>query len=170
MEQGDGIEDYLISITETSKTFNEYVCLDLGYDLVFVTFKLAGVDENDNTAILMNYPKKIENTDNYEYVTYRKVLFHGTQPKIVGLPSGGWDFKASQWGIHYNPEFTVDKQKVTDSKTGETNYNVSNPDNNNFTFTFTKIASGTGYDVTKTKTYEHYKINRLVPKKQNTEL
>ena len=61
-------------------------CLDLGYDLVFVTLIPVGLDAFDNAEVTISYPHKTTG----DPTQYRKVVLHGTEPQIVGLPSNHW--------------------------------------------------------------------------------
>ena len=95
------LDKYKIEFAETYKSFTNYICLDLGYDLVYVNFTVEGLDKGDVVAIICNYPK------DDDYVQYRKVLFVGngtSQPvtKQISLPSGYWSFAASDWSYNYS--------------------------------------------------------------------
>lgn len=99
------IVDYIVPFEEGVKSkpiANKYICLDLGYDLVFVTLQASGL-EHENTAIItMSYPKKdAEGNPTSESVQYRKVLIMGNGSRIVGLPSGDWKFAATDWDFKY---------------------------------------------------------------------
>jgi len=72
-------------------------CLDLGYDLVFVTLIPVGLDAFDNAAVTISYPHKTTG----DPTQYRKVVLHGTEPQIVGLPSNHWQFVATPWSFTY---------------------------------------------------------------------
>ena len=85
-------------------------CLDLGYDLVFVTLIPVGLDAFDNAAVTISYPHKTTG----DSTQYRKVVLHGTEPQIVGLPSNHWQFVATPWSFTYEiPSY--DPQHATET-------------------------------------------------------
>ena len=160
------ITKYILDKTR-QYTFTNYVCLDLGYDLVFVDFTVTGLSSYDNAEIWMSYPK-LNNPDNPNDtsttdVVYRKVLFNGSQTKTVGLPSGDWKFKTSEWIVHYKrPTFSTVFNTVAE------NVPITlNRSNRLVTIVFEALQSESGsgsyVDRTKAKVYENYKINRMIP-------
>lgn len=80
--------------------FTDEQCLDLGYDLVFVTLIPVGLDDNDNAVITISYPHRI----NGVATVYRKVILVGDKPLIVGLPSNYWKFNVTSWSFTYDKE------------------------------------------------------------------
>jgi hypothetical protein len=85
-------------------------CLDLGYDLVFVTLIPVGLDAFDNAEVTISYPHKTTG----DPTQYRKVVLHGTEPQIVGLPSNHWQFVATPWSFTYEiPSY--DPQHATET-------------------------------------------------------
>ena len=75
-------------------------CLDLGYDLVFVTLNPQGLKAGDNAAITISYPHKTTG----EATEYRKIVLAGNKQQIVGLPSNRWQFHATPWSFTYDNE------------------------------------------------------------------
>ena len=153
------ITKYILDKTK-ELTFKNYVCLDLGYDLVFVDFTVTGLSLFDNAEIWMSYPKLINpdnsNDESTTDVVYRKVLFNGPQTKTVGLPSGQWKFKTSEWIVSY--------KRPTFNGVGENVPIVLNRSARDVTILFESLAPEAGSaDRTKAKVYEHYKINRMIP-------
>lgn len=85
---------------------DDYVCLDLGYDLVFFTLRNIGLKYNDDCAITFTYDKKNENGDGTTPTIYRKILFTGKANDVefdttIGLPSGDWTISETKWSYKY---------------------------------------------------------------------
>ena len=84
---------------------NKTICLDLGYDLVFVTLVATGLAEDDHAEIEMLYPKATQG--GVEKVSYRSVLFTGVDGSnssvVIGIPSGDWYLVGTDLGVKYNP-------------------------------------------------------------------
>ena len=99
------LEGYIVNIRDENnqeipqKDFkNKYLCLDLGYDMVFVTLTTEGLVGNE--IITMSYPMKVEGVlqkDNP--ILYREITFNGNTSKVVGLPSGYWQLGTK--GLNY---------------------------------------------------------------------
>ncbi len=111
---------------------DDYICLCLGYELIYVTLQKKGLDAGDVVTFNIKYKDKITGS----LVTYRKVYVLGTSSEIdkknIVLPTGKWLFQESDWGWKYetNPQYmnnagvdprdpedgtieiTVDKNKV----------------------------------------------------------
>ena len=87
------------------KTISDRICLDLGYDLVFVTLVATGLAEDDHAEIEMLYPKATQG--GVEKVSYRSVLFTGVDGSnssvVIGIPSGDWYLEGTDLGVKYNP-------------------------------------------------------------------
>ena len=143
---------------ETSKTITRYLCLDLGYDLVFVTVNVQGLDLGDDAIVTMSYPEKNANGDlTGKSVQYRNVLFtqktsaSSTIVKTVGLPSGDWKFDATGWTYKYNsPSFapTHTNGYISIVRGGITEVSI----------TFAKINNDQKQNV---KEYMHRIVNRM---------
>lgn len=119
-------------------------CLDLGYDLVFVTLTPVGLDAFDNAAVTISYPNKITG----EPEQYRKVVLHGKEQQIVGLPSNHWQFVATPWSFTYEiPSY--DPQHATEtSGTEKKGYILIKRDHNqeiNITFVQKQADTEKGY-------------------------
>lgn len=91
-----------------------YACITLGYDLVFVEFIKAGLNENEDASFLFSYLKN----DLVNYEDYIKILLTGAKNganirRVVALPSGEWRIKESTWGGRYlAPEFYTSSDKT----------------------------------------------------------
>lgn len=97
LDSGRNIEDYMVDIPlNGTRSFNNYICLDLGYDLVYVDLTVIGLKDGDYAAIICNYPKDGNPTQ------YRKLLFKNEDTKQIALPKGYWQFVASDWSYAYN--------------------------------------------------------------------
>ncbi len=153
------IVKYILEKNSTH-TFDNYVCLDLGYDLVFVELTTSGLSSFDNLDIMMSYPRLINpddpNDKRTEDILYRTVLFNGEQTKIVGLPSGDWKFSASDWIIDYKRPTFNNKAENTALKIDRLNKNIS--------INISPIEQDAGQpDKRKAKVYESYRVNRMIP-------
>ena len=84
---------------DSSKTISDYICLDLGYDLVFVTLKALGLLNEDQAKIDLFYRVKDNSTDvaRYTGVLFTGIANNGEVVREIGLPSGDWQFKPSDW-------------------------------------------------------------------------
>ena len=104
---------------DSSHEVVNYVCLDLGYDLVFVKIKNIGLQLNDDCAVTISYDKVKTDANGevikdgngnptYVLTEYRKILFSGNNNNSVydteiGLPSNdSWKFKVTQWSYKYD--------------------------------------------------------------------
>lgn len=97
LDGGRNIEDYMVDIPlNGTRSFNNYICLDLGYDLVYVDLTVIGLKDGDYTEIICNYPKDGNPTQ------YSKLLFKNEDTKQIALPKGYWQFVASDWSNAYN--------------------------------------------------------------------
>ena len=119
---------------DSSHEVGNYVCLDLGYDLVFVKIKNIGLQLNDDCAVTISYDKVQTDANGevikdgngnptYVLTEYRKILFSGkgtandnnnsVYDTEIGLPSNdSWKFKVTQWSYKYDGvEFNPGEQK-----------------------------------------------------------
>lgn len=130
---------------------NVKTCLDLGYDLVFVTFTPVNLATGDNAAIVIYYPES-RTYDSNGIITavtgtrqYRKLLLTGAEPQTIGLPSGYWYFDTTGWTYAYadNPVFSpASKDSFTKTLT----------DSNDNTKTFVEIKRNQDQDIKLTFT------------------
>lgn len=171
------IAPFIINFTSNdSKEFkNHYLCIDLGYDLVFVTITVNGLEQNDDAAIIMSYPQNTEtkvgdnSTYSTELIQYRKVLFSGNQTRIVGIPSGDWKFDITGWSYKYNdnPTFTPGHTVSNTVNTSDlTKYiNIKRDGINGKTDKVTTIAVEFTKDVTskvnKIQEHQYRLVNRM---------
>lgn len=145
------------------RTYSNYLCLDLGYDLVFVKITTEGLDACDDASIQISYPRnENEGATDTNLEHYRKVLFLGAETKIVGLPSGKWNFEPTEWSYKY---------ELDESRPAHVNGFIDIANSN----------SGGGTDGTDALTiifrvknklenireYNHRVVNRMVPKTQS---
>ena len=108
------IHEYIVEFdSDGPRSINRYLCLDLGYDLVFVT--ITTVDLIGDEIIMMSYPPKDGdgNLDLEHPVLYRTVSVDDDTRKVVvvGLPSGQWQFGTKGWNYKckvesYDPQHT----------------------------------------------------------------
>ena len=125
-------------------------CLDLGYDLVFVTFTPVNLANGDNAAIEIYYPDVRKYDANGEEiiavstpVMYRKLLLTGSTPQTIGLPSGYWYFDTTGWTYAYesNPVF---------SPTNSTDFTKTLSDKNDSTKKFIQVKRNQDQEITLT--------------------
>ena len=83
------------------KLTNSLQCLDLGYDLVYVTLRPVNLAVGDNAVVIISYPTDRTNPNISNIKQYRKVVLKGGKDAIVGLPSGKWNFDTTQWSTTY---------------------------------------------------------------------
>ena len=101
LEKEVEISEYIESFGDgdTQKDITSYICLDLGYDLVFVTLTI--VDLVGDEIIMMSYPKKQSDGtfDRANPIVYRTVSVDNDTRSVVvvGLPSGEWKFGTKEW-------------------------------------------------------------------------
>lgn len=88
---------------------NKYLCVTLGYELVFVNLTKQGLQENDDITFIISYwdDKDTADTSDDEYKAYRKVILTGVAnaadiTKTVAIPAGQWKLEESGWGWKYN--------------------------------------------------------------------
>ena len=172
------IAPYIINYTSNDpKVFtNHYLCLDLGYDLVFVTLSVTGLDAGDDAIIVMSYPHNEETgtgsnkTVSTELIKYRKVHFTGEQSRIVGLPSGDWKFDITDWSYKYKPEptFTPGHTISNSINTNDTNKYINitrnglnGATNNNTSITVNFEKKDSGNKVNKVQEYQYRLVNRM---------
>lgn len=135
-------------ISATYKTITSEICLDLGYDLVFVTLSSFGLVNYDNAAINIAYQKQ----GITDPVVYRKVLFTGEESKIVGLPSGDWQFEVTEWSKKY-------KDPTIDPSIDANGFlNIKRNHNQNITITFEKK-----HESHKAVTFDAKLLNKMYP-------
>ena len=167
--QGLETQNYILSFTSSNpRKLTNYLCLDLGYDLVFVTFEPVGLDGDE--IIMLDYPEK--NTDNGNRVFtsplhYRKVSFTSEEPKVVGLPSGYWKIRDMGW--NYKCEIKTytdltntvqyDKSKV-DSELAQSDY-VEVSKTQKKVIVYFDSKGGAEY----IKESQHSKVNKMKVKK-----
>lgn len=139
---------------EASKTISDYICLDLGYDLVFVTLKAVGLLNEDQAKIDLFYRVKDNSTDvaRYTGVLFTGIADNGEVVREIGLPSGDWQFKPSDWfserygnvmGVSPSP-YIGDFIKVT--REGLNEGQAGEMEDKTITFTFDPKEDNIKYD------------------------
>ena len=156
--------------TNKRKVITDETCLDLGYDLVFVTFKSIGLENVDNAELNILYPKEInENgTTRIENTLYRTILFSGeNDEKIVGLPSGNWKFEVGNLPYKYkeptfNPEYAESDSAEEGTKAGYVLFKRKDDTSLELEVNFELNTSD--MKVYKVKHYDMKITNKLIPK------
>ena len=98
LRNNEDIADLIVTFNNASElVLSDEQCLDLGYDLIFVTLIPIGLENDNNAAITISYPHK--QTGNP--TLYRKIVLHGSTPQTVGLPSNHWQFNSTPWSFNY---------------------------------------------------------------------
>lgn len=149
------------------KIQNTYLCLTLGYDLVFITLKKRNLQQGDDVTFTLSYKSNSGN-----YVDYNKVILTGNATnevtKVIAIPSGEWIFKESGWGWKYDtPEYYDAKgveldfrnEPVTITRKLNTVITVINK--------LKPIADPSHKDYKKIQEFEHRVVNTLKPKQQS---
>lgn len=165
---GLDISTYIINYggSETKKTVAGYTCLDLGYDLVFITLKVIGLlEDSDNVVVTMSYPVTDDNGAVVGSEQYRKVLITGNSSREVGLPSGDWKIETTEWDYKYS-EPTLTPSHAADGyiKIKRTGLNGATDENLVITAEFqakTTTGGGSNVDLSKIKSFEARKVNRM---------
>ena len=163
---------------------NKKTCLDLGYDLVFVTFTAVNLEDGmDAAAVNLLYPDtRVYNQDGAitslsNPTVYRKILFIGEESITVGLPSGYWQFNPTSWAFDCDkPAFKLvggedfaSEHKFKDSTTGADNgayfLHIKRGQNQEINVEFTKktSTSDTGKNWEALAKYHTVKVNKMVP-------
>ena len=141
---------------EASKTITDYICLDLGYDLVFVTLKALGLLNEDQAKIDLFYRVKDNSTDvaRYTGVLFTGIANNGAVVREIGLPSGDWQFKPSDWfSERYGNEMKVSPSPYPDAdgfikvtREGLNKGQTGATEDKTITFTFVPKESDIKYD------------------------
>ena len=144
------------------KTLTDMQCLDLGYDLVYVTLRPANLGANDNAALEISYPLDKDNPDVDNKKQYRKILLQGNKDAIVGLPSGLWNMKLTEWAVTY------DQPSLTPAAGTNGFVNVTRqslkPTDGVITVTF-KVKEQ--FEEKEVLRYDYIKVNKMIPKVAN---
>lgn len=129
---------------------NMTICLDLGYDLVFVTLEATGLAEDDHAEIEMLYPKATQG--GVEKVPYRSVLFTGVDGSnssiVIGIPSGDWYIEGTDLGVKYNPPTITPSHGYNNS---DNSINITREKNSEITIAYTAKQESIQHVVIYTK-------------------
>ena len=144
-----------------------YLCLTLGYDLVFITLKKQNLQQGDDVTFTLSFK-----SNSGKYVDYNKVILTGNATnevtKVIAIPSGEWIFKESGWGWKYdtpeyyganNVELNFNQAPVTITRTQNTVITVKNK--------LKPIADPSHKDYKKIQEFEHRVVNTLKPRQQS---
>ena len=117
---------YKLVFDENVKTYvNSYMCLEIGYELIFVELVKKGLELGEN-AVFMITPATEKVGENYK-------VFEGVKPyivvmfkcinedqikngvkRVIVLPGGWWEFKETSWSWAYEEIEPVIRQISTD--------------------------------------------------------
>jgi predicted outer membrane repeat protein len=159
MNLNANIESMILAFenSQVVKELNDRQCLDLGYDLVYVTLRPVYLDPSDNAAFEISYPLDRDNPNTENIRQYRKVLLNGGKDSIVGLPSGLWNFNLSEWASLY--ETPTLNPAAEDNGFLNITRNALKPTDGVITITFKKQENKK--DIVR---YEHIKVNKMTPR------
>ena len=164
--------------TYNSTSDNGYLCLAVGYELVYLKLVKKGLLNNDDVALKIYYES------NGEEKHYTDVFFTGKEGDVdvsrtVALPAGSCKFKETNWGWRYNLQPTFSPAHATENVTIgditipsgylDVSYDKENKKpkitNGNVTddkLTITNTVK-TGYEKGKVLEHSHRKVNRINP-------
>ncbi len=176
---------------ETPTTYNSsdgkgYMCLAVGYELVYLQLVKKGLLNNDDVAFKIYY------YSNGEKKHYTDVLFTGKEGNVdvsrtVALPAGSWKFEETDWGwrydkdkLQFSPAHTTTDVTIGDTTIPSGYLDVSYDQNDkkpkitNGSDTANKLTitngikssdsqSGLGYEKGKILEHSHRKVNRMKP-------
>lgn len=147
----------------------EYLCVTLGYELVFVELLKKGLQENDDVTFTISYldDKNTADTTDDVYIPYRKVILTGIKnaqdiSKIVAIPAGKWRFVESGWGWKYNkPTYSASNDGALNFDTG--NVEITRSKNKRITVTNSLKDIANPNSQNYIKDFEHRRQNILRP-------
>lgn len=154
---------------------SHYLCLTLGYELVWITLEKENLQENDDVTFTISYFDDKDNSDpaDDEYKPYRKVIFSGienavTLSKKVAIPAGKWKFEESTWGWKYDtPIYTyyTNENDKTGTKVSTWPLNITRNSNKKIKVTnvLKDIANPENDAFKDIPDFEHRKRNILRP-------
>ena len=130
--EGFDISDMIYDVTGSVEIVTSEMCLDLGYDLVFVTVKSINLRDGDNAAIVFSYYKKSHTPGVDSPTEYRKIIFTGSEDKIVAIPSGQWFIEPTFWAATYKSPVLG----INETGYDERGYVIARNQNKEITITF----------------------------------
>lgn len=152
--EGFDISDMIIDVTGNFETVASEMCLDLGYDLVFVTVRSINLQRGDNAEVIFSYYKKSHTPGVDAPIEYRKVVFTGSEDRIVAIPSGQWLIELTSWtNIYASPVVGIDKTGFN-----ERGYVIARKQNKEITITFALDP-----DKRHISTFDAIKKNKMIP-------
>ncbi len=101
---------------DLSDSDEKYLCLALGYELVYLTLIKEGLDFGDDATFVFSY-KKEGDTD---FTPYQKIIVTGAARnnkdsvwESIALPEGYWKIEESDWSWEYSdtPEYSYYHKK-----------------------------------------------------------
>lgn len=103
-------QTYTLNVTTPLELVDTYVCLALGYELVYVKLTKKGLKNNDDAAFNIYY----KDDETSQPVKYVDVLFTGVEgdadvSRIVALPTGKWKFEETEWAWRYDNKTDADE-------------------------------------------------------------
>lgn len=159
LRNNEDIETMILDFEGSDKlVLDKRQCLDLGYDLVFVTLNVLGLKDGDNAAVTISYPHKT--TGNA--TEYRKIVLAGNKQQIVGLPSNQWQFHATPWSFTYDIEetYTPGHSSITDASKNLLDGYIYIKRNHNQSITITFSQSDEKKNL---NTHDNIKVNIMRP-------
>jgi hypothetical protein len=124
--------------------------------------KAVNLGANDNAALEISYPLDKVNPNVNNIKQYRKILLQGNKDAIVGLPSGFWNMKLTEWAVTYDqPSLTP--AAGTNGFVYVTRQSLK-PTDGVITVTF-KVKEQ--FEQKEVLRYDHIKVNKMVPRVAN---
>jgi predicted outer membrane repeat protein len=152
--EGYDIADMIYDVTGEFEVVTSEMCLDLGYDLVFVKVRAINLRRGDNAAIIFSYYKNSHTPGTDTPIEYRRVIFTGSEDKLVAIPSGQWLIEPTLWAITYEPPVLgIDKTGYN-----ERGYVIARKQNKEITITFADNP-----DTKDLNTFDAIKKNKMRP-------
>lgn len=137
-------------VTAKKKVVTERMCLDLGYDLVYVGLEAIGLGSFNEAEVRVYY------TRSGNPVLYRTVVMRGPSVSYVGLPTGNWRFEVTSWTYKHDQTITFKGSPIAVDNTT----NISDP----IEFTRqTLLDNGVAQNVKFTFEIKHDGANAQIP-------
>lgn len=99
---------YYLNFTQDKQKYDQYLCLTIGYEIIFVELLKKGLLPGENAVFQISSVNKGDQT--VSSTPYLNVVFKCTKAdqttdgikQVVALPSGLWQIKESPWTWAYN--------------------------------------------------------------------
>lgn len=147
------ISKYVVEVTGSVREITDYICLDLGYDLVFITLNVTGIVDGDNIKVSMSYTNP-SGAD----VVYRQMLFYGPTTRKIGIPSGEWKFAHDDLTYKYDSPVYTPSQTYNGKYINITRLGLNGATDKNLTI---NVKFALKPNVPDIEVYQVRKVNRM---------